>query len=234
MSQDRIDDFDEKLAKILEMKQIKDLKPDRKFAKIYHNWQEAGESTQKMVIKLSQRLGRFVSQNITSQNKGISRLIKEIENMAIKLKTISNNDKNYMEMDKAGIDFSMPMELPLQTSTEKPIIASDIEIALENDIDDSALYNQVFVDKQIIKDNIRKALNLSEQTTLGQVINNNPLKLGLMELISYLSVVSEMKNSRQIDLIYDDTSKEEIKWFDKHLQAIRVAKIPKFTISYEK
>ena len=234
MSQDRIDDFDEKLTKILEMKQIKELKPDKKFAKIYRNWQEAGESTQKMVIKLTQRLGRFVSQNISSQNKGIERLIKKIENMAIKLKTISNNDKNYMDIDKAGIEFSLPMELPLWVSKEKPIITSNIEIGFEKDIDASALYNQVFVDKQIIVENIRKLLNLNEQTTLGQVINENPLSLGLMELISYLSVASEMKNNRQINIICDDTSKEEIKWFDEHLQATRIAKIPKLTISYEK
>lgn len=234
MSQDKIDDFDEKLAKILEMKQIKELKPDKKIAKIYRNWQKAGESTQKMVIKLTQRLSRYVSQNISSQNKSIERLIKRIENMAIKLKTIANNDKNYMDIDKAGIELSMPMELPLWTSSEKPNIVSDIEIGLENDIDDSALYNQVFVDKQSIIDNIRKALNLNEQTTLGQVINNNPLNKGLMELISYFSVASEMQNNRQINIICDNSSKEEIKWLDESLQAIRVAKIPKITISYEK
>ena len=55
-----------------------------------------------------------------------------------------------------------------------------------------------------------------------------------MELISYFSVASEMKNNRQINIICDDTSKEEIRWFDEHLQSIRVAKIPKLTISYEK
>ena len=234
MSQDKIDDFDVKLGKILEMKQIKELKPDKKIAKVYRNWQEAGEATQKMVIKLTQRLGRFVSQNISSQNKGIERLIKKIENMAIKLKTISNNDKNYMDIDKAGIEFSLPMELPLWVSKEKPIITSNIEIGFEKDIDASALYNQVFVDKQNIVENIRKSLNLNEQTTLGQVINENPLSLGLMELISYFSVASEMKNNRQINIICDDTSKEEIRWFDEHLQSIRVAKIPKLTISYEK
>lgn len=233
MSQDKIDEFDEKLSKILKMKQIEELKPDKRVAKIYRNWQEAGESTQKMVVKLSQRLGKFVSQNVSSQNRGIERLIKKIEDMAIKLKNIANNDKNYMEIDKAEIDFSLPMELPLWRPAEKPVITSDIEIGEENDIDASLLFNQVFVDKQILKENIRKSLNLNEITTLGSIIANYPLSLGLMELITYLSVIAEMKNNNQISINCDDENKETVKWYDERLNAERIAKIPKYTISYE-
>lgn len=233
MSQDKIDEFDEKLSKILKMKQIEELKPDKRVAKIYRNWQEAGESTQKMVVKLSQRLGKFVSQNVSSPNRGIERLIKKIEDMAIKLKNIANNDKNYTEIDKAEIDFSLPMELPLWRPAEKPVIASDIEIGEENDIDASLLFNQVFVDKQIIKENIRKSLNLNEITTLGSIIANYPLSLGLMELITYLSVIAEMKNNNQISINCDDENKETVKWYDERLQTERIAKIPKYTISYE-
>ena len=92
------------------------------------------------------------------------------------------------------------MERPLFTPALKPLIA-DIRLLEGNaDVDQSALYAQVVVDKTRVARHIHKALQAHSQITLCELIDGQPLEQGLAELVAYLQLGSEFKAAVDEDI----------------------------------
>ena len=59
------------------------------------------------------------------------------------------------------------------------------------DVDAAALYSQFFVDKGVLAQHIRRALQERTQITLGELLVQHPLRKGLAELVAYLQLAAE-------------------------------------------
>jgi hypothetical protein len=116
---------------------------------------------------------------------------------------------NFMTMNEAAPDIRLPMERPLYIPSLKINIDSVIQTAQEEGIDSQALYDQVYVDKAELLDNIQKELQTQNQITLSAIVDRHPLCRGLAELVTYIAIASENRLT-----IFDDTHPEAIRWLD--------------------
>ena len=129
------------------------------------------------------------------------------------------------EMELAQADIALVMERPLYAPPIRPMIA---ELALhlgDEDIDPSALFEQVMVDKARLTRHIRHALQERTQVTLGELVTTQPLQQGLAELVAYLQLGSD-----NFSIVVDEANSEPIRWHAKAAQGqalIRSARLPR-------
>jgi hypothetical protein len=77
----------------------------------------------------------------------------------------------------------------------------------DEDIDPSALFDQVVVDKARITRHIRQALQDRAQITLSELVSTQPLQQGLAELLAYLQLGSETFRTA-----VDEDTIEPVRW----------------------
>ena len=100
------------------------------------------------------------------------------------------------------------MSNPIKASPAiKPVIADLALLAGDNDIDPSALFDQVVVDKARLARHIRHALQDRAQITLSELVLSQPLQQGLAELVAYLQLGSETFST-----VVDEETSEPIRW----------------------
>ena len=112
-----------------------------------------------------------------------------------------------MDMAESCADIELAMERPLFTPAIKPVIADLALQTGDEDIDPSALFDQVVVDKARLTRHIRHALQDRAQITLSELVANQPLQQGLAELVAYLQLGSEAFNT-----VVDEDTPEPIRW----------------------
>lgn len=215
MSRQRQEEFSERLDKVLDMPSVQSLKPEKRTRRIHHDWLEAGEFTQRTVAQLSQQLRRFLDDQAWLENKRIMEILHGIESKALKhrqaLSQVGLNEI-FTEIDALSADIELPMERPLYNPPAKVKIAN-IELKLgEEDVDSSALYSQVVVDKAALASHVRQALQQKSQVTLSELCLTRPLHQGLAELVAYLELGEERSGGRRFSLIVDEENEEQIIW----------------------
>lgn len=215
------DDFKDTLDRVLKLKPVQEIRMSRNIRHIHHDWINAGAHVQETVAALSQQLRRYVDENFLEEERRINQIVREIEGKAV---LIRNNPPKEWEMEIDGIkpEILLPLDRPLFSPPQRPEIKDDtIKVGLE-DVPAEALFSQVYVDKEKLKDQIGYMLQIQDSITLSQVIAHYPVKLGLSELVTYLVIASE---STQATFHSDDL--EEVSWKDEagKKRVARMAKI---------
>lgn len=205
MSSRRQEELSGMLAQVLTLPAVADLKGARA-QQIHYDWLDAGDHTQRMVAQLSQQLRRFLDDKTWLENRRIMDILRSIETKALSLReNLPSGEAMSIEVATATIE--LPMERPLYPTTLKPIIAHvEVETG-DDDIDMSALYSQVVVDRAQLANHIRQSLQEKTQVTLRELIGERPLQHGLAELLTYLQLSCELFES-----ILDEDTKELITW----------------------
>ena len=104
-------------------------------------------------------------------------------------------------------DIKFPMNKKLYSIPNKIFLD---ELALNNeeiDIDFSALYLQLFMDKNKLKDRINNLLLDREEISLKELVEVYPIKSGLTELLTYFVLAKREINA---EIYYDDLF--ELSW----------------------
>ena len=101
-----------------------------------------------------------------------------------------------MQMDALSPKIVLPFDRPLFTPPA-PSRMDEPELVYDSDQggDDSALYTHISVDKELLSNQIDSLLQEKEEVSLAQVIEVYPIKLGLAELIGYLSIAQDNPNA---------------------------------------
>ncbi|UWG97973.1 DUF3375 domain-containing protein [Dehalobacter sp. DCM] len=221
MSPSYQDDFEETLARVVQLRPVQEMGASRNIRHIHHDWVNAGAHVQETVAALSQQLRRYVDENFLEEERRINQIVREIEGKAV---TVRNNPPIEWEIDIDGVkpDIQLPLDRPLFTPPQRPVIIDDtIDVGTE-DVPAEALFSQVYVDKEKLKSQIAYLLQAQHGITLSKIIEHYPLELGLSELVTYLVIASE---SPQVDFYPDDL--EEVCWKDEkgRVRMARMAKI---------
>jgi hypothetical protein len=77
----------------------------------------------------------------------------------------------------------------------------------EADIDTEVLFSQVIVDRAQLRSNLRRALQEHPRITLAQVCARHPLEHGLAELVAYLQIGAEWRET-----VVDETCTDLVEW----------------------
>jgi molybdopterin-guanine dinucleotide biosynthesis protein A len=206
LSSRRQEELTELLDRVLALPAVSDLNPDTRTRRVHYDWMEAGEHTQRTVAALSQQLRRFLDDQAWLENRRIMDILHAIESKALALRDTPPSGV-LMEMAEANTDIELAMERPLFTPAIKPIIANIALQAGDEDIDPSALFDQVVVDKARLTRHIRHALQDRAQITLSDLVISQPLLHGLAELVVYLQLGSETFTT-----VVDESTTEPIQW----------------------
>jgi hypothetical protein len=206
LSSRRQEELTELLDRVLALPVVADLNPDTRTRRVHYDWMEAGEHTQRTVAALSQQLRRFLDDQAWLENRRIMDILHGIESKALTLRD-APPPGNVMEMAESCADIELAMERPLFTPAIKPVIADLALQTGDEDIDPSALFDQVVVDKARLTRHIRHALQDRAQITLSDLVANQPLQQGLAELVAYLQLGSEAFNT-----VVDEDTPEPIRW----------------------
>ena len=206
MSSTRQEELTELLARVLALPVMADLKPDARTGRVHYDWLEAGEHTQRTVAQLSQQLRRFLDDQAWLENRRIMDILRGIEARALAVRDTPPVGE-IMNLAESSSDVELPMERPLHTPVQKPVIT---DIALETgdvDLDAAALYSQVVVDRAQLAGHIRQALQDRSQVTLRELIESHPLQQGLAEVVAYLQLGSDAFKT-----VVDEDTHEVIAW----------------------
>lgn len=206
LSSRRQEELTELLARVLTLPAVAALNPDTRTLRVHYDWMEAGEHTQRTVAALSQQLRRFLDDQAWLENRRIMDILHGIESKALALRDTPPAG-NAMEIAEACADIKLAMERPLFTPAVKQAIANLVLQVGDEDIDASALFDQVVVDKAQITSHIRHALQERGQISLSELVRARPLQQGLAELIAYLQLGSDVFSTT-----VDEGTSEPIHW----------------------
>jgi len=187
MSSRRQEELSAWLDKVLQLPAVEQLAPDARLRRVHYDWLEAGEYTQRTVAQLSQQLRRFLDDRAFLENRRILELLRGIESKAISLREAPPKG-TLMDIDAMAADIELPLERPLFTPSVKQRLADLTVLAGKDDVDTSPLFEQVVVDKGRLRTNVQRALRYQAQITLRELLEGEPLRQGLAELVAYLEL----------------------------------------------
>ncbi|ANE57455.1 DUF3375 domain-containing protein [Methylomonas sp. DH-1] len=194
MSSRRQEELSALLEKVLALQPVAELRPEARLRRVHYDWLEAGEHTQRTVAELSRQLRRFLDDQAWLENRRIMEILHGIEAKALALRD-NQPSGEVMSISEAAADIELPMERPLYTPTVKPRIASLIPETGDDDLDATALFSQIVIDKTQLARHIRHALQDKPQITLAELCRSHPLQHGLAELVAYLQLGGDSFNT---------------------------------------
>lgn len=195
---------------------------DERMARVHFDWIDASERTQATVRLLSEQLRRFLDDRAWLENRRVFDLLRGIEAKSLRLRGLPLRDLA-MDLDDTAVTVNLPLERPLHRPVAGVAVDSSQAAAGSDDFDSSALVEQLYVDRDELVRQVRSALGPRQQVTLREVVDSNPLRHGLAELVAYLSLVES-----GVDVVFDEERRDEIGWIAGELE--RLADVPR--VSY--
>lgn len=208
MSPARQEELSSLLEQILDLPAIAELGPDRRLARVHYDWLEAGETAQRTVARLSEQLRRYLDEQAWLENRRIMTLLRGIEQSALAIRDQPPGEA-VMQLDESAPRLELAMERPLHNPPVKPRIEQQILVEGVGDIAADALFEQVYVDRERLRAQIRRALQTHRQVALTTLLAQHPLEQGLAELVAYLSLAADDGNA-----VIDETTPQTVLWTD--------------------
>ena len=215
MDVEQIEQLDRLLANLYNIPQIQEMDSERKMENLKYNLLGGGEKSHKILTKLIEQLRRFIDDKLWVENRRILELAQSIEQKAMQIKEKPPTQREFFAIDGVKITVESIASKSLFVPTAKESFSHELkEEVLEVDL--SKLYAQVYVDEQLLKQNIRKLLQQKPQFTLKELNETYPINKGLSEVVVYLKIAQNMKNS------YLDVQRDEMIVEDEHGERKRV------------
>ncbi|HMN21555.1 MAG TPA: DUF3375 domain-containing protein [Ottowia sp.] len=232
MSSRRQEELSQRLGQVLTLPAVAQLSPDPRTRRVHHDWLEAGEHTQRTVAQLSQQLRRFLDDRAFLENRRILDLLRGIEGNALGIRDATPSG-TVMHIDAMGADIELPLERPLFTPNVKPRLTDLALVADEDDIDTTRLFDQIVVDKARLRSAVQRVLRRQPQITLRELLEAEPLRQGLAELVAYLELAHATDRSITLGdfhALIDETAEEPIRWEARNAAGdavMRKARLPR-------
>ena len=206
MSQSRQDELTQLLEDVMALPPVAGLQPDPRLRRVHYDWLDAGEHAQATVALLSQQLRRFLDDQAWLENRRIMDIVRSIEARALGVRD-QMPPGDFMTIDEQSASVTLPMERPLYTPPAKLVLDNLTLLAGEGELDTTALFDQVRIDKALLAGQVRQMLQQRAQVTLSEVLTEHPLQQGLGELVAYLQLASESAQA-----VVDEAVLETVQW----------------------
>ncbi len=209
MSPESQDELSALLDLTFSIDSLGELRDDRRLRRIHHDWMSAGEQTQRTVARLSQQLRRFLDDQAYLENRRIIEILDRIGRRALALRDAPPRG-TFMEIDAIVAELVLSLERPLYTESSDDSISIDLDEEGEITVDISALFEQVSVDTERLRRQLRTILTEVDQASLATVIATYPLQDGLAELMGYFAIAT-----RDAYSVFNDDRNEIVDWIDR-------------------
>ena len=197
MSRNMQEELELLITKINDLPAIQKIKNDTTIDRLKTNLVEAGDKVNRTNDGLLEQLRKFVEQKSLLESKRILNSIDRIESILLEVKDSIEQDFPLLMIDGL-FKSTFIMERPLFKPPVK-ILFQETEIEEgESDAATSALYEQFFIDVEILKENVRSLLKNKPQVSLEEVFIHYKPKKGIAEVLGYMQIASR-ENKHLID-----------------------------------
>jgi len=179
---------------------------DSRLRHIHYDWLDAAERTQATVRQLSEQLRRFLDDQVWFENRRVIDILRDIEARALQVRDAKDVPVG-MQIDAPAPAVTLPMERPLYAPVRKARIDSGDVRPADEETDPAALFEQVYVDPEPLRGCVRQALRQAPQIGLAQLVTDHPIRQGVAELVTYLSL-----KDAAFGLVFDDRHQEQVRW----------------------
>jgi Protein of unknown function (DUF3375) len=179
---------------------------DTRLRHIHYDWLDAAERTQATVRQLSEQLRRFLDDQVWFENRRVIDILRGIEARALQLRDAKDVAVS-TEIDAPAPAITLPMERPLYAPVRKTRLDSQDVRPADEETDPAALFEQVYVDPEPLRAGVRQALRKDPQVGLAQLVADHPIRAGVAELVTYLS----LKDST-FGLVFDERHVDQVRW----------------------
>jgi hypothetical protein len=179
---------------------------DSKLRHIHYDWLDAAQRTQATVRQLSEQLRRFLDDQVWFENRRVIDILRSIEGRALELREAGHVPVT-MELDAPSPTIRLPLERPLYAPVQKARLSSDAVRDADEETDPAALFEQVYVDPEPLRGGVRQVLRGQPQVSLAELVARYPLKQGVAELVTYLSLRDEA-----FAIVYEEQHRDQITW----------------------
>lgn len=185
------------ILKINDLDAIKKLKGDATIDKLKINLVEAGDKVNRTNDGLLEQLRKFVEQKSLLESKRILNSLEWIESHLLDMK--DSIDVNFLLLEIDGLfKPSFIMERPLYKPPSKIIFPETDLKDGESNAGTDALYDQFFIDIELLKENIRQLLKNKAEVSLKEVFRHYKSTKGVAEVLGYMQIASR-ENKHFID-----------------------------------
>ncbi|KAF5049246.1 hypothetical protein DSECCO2_441720 [anaerobic digester metagenome] len=187
------EDLDNTIDYLRTLEPIKEIIKRSGLERISGDWLDGSRYVWTTVEAMSEQLRRYVDENFIEEERRINQVIKNIEMKAISL--VGNIPKGaFMTIDNITPNIILPFDRLLFSPPKKVNIVDDDANYGEQSDSDEALYSHISVDKEQLLSHIKLLIQNEKQVALAQVIEKYPLKYGLTELMTYLTLKDDKLN----------------------------------------
>ena len=191
-------------------------------SRLKFNLIEVGDQVNQSNHKLIAQLRRFLDAQVLLEHKKMNDTIEEFQRLALESKEIIPMKKSFFQLsDKASTDFVL--NRPFFSPAERPVITHE---PIDEGISEgkaTRLFEQVYVDQEQLRKNIRYLLRRQSQVSLEEICQAYPIKKGLSELVTYIEVARKDRKA-----IIDEREENVIEVNDpNHRDQVQHYSVPK-------
>ena len=214
------DKFSLMLENLYKIDTIKEFDKDERLKDLKYDLLLNADKITKISSKLIEQLRRFLDDRVWLENKKILDLCKSIEITALEIKSDSPSKRDFNILQNPKINIDSVYEKSLYSVKEQKEFKHEVkEESIEINLD--TFYDIFFVDETVLQNNINYFLQIQPQCTIIEIIKKFPIKKGISELVGYLSIA---KNSKNSIVLVDE--KQKIKILDENNNT-KIVSIPK-------
>ncbi len=205
ISQSKRDELTKLLGIVCNLPEIKALNRDDFLERIEVNLVDAGDKVNRTNHDMIEQLRRYIDDRSYIENKRIIEIIKGIKHYALQVKDNLPKDKEFFSID-GDPQIGLVMDRPTFNPGKNPEIRSiTLEEGDAGSIDTQALYSQIHINPEQLRQRIHALHKSSTQLTLKQITEVYPIENGLEELIAYFNIAAKsdksVVNDEKVDTI---------------------------------
>lgn len=222
MDLDRQEEMESYIREIFSVPELSAYKNNSLVPRLKISLVDAGDRVNKTTDHLVEQLRKFIELKVFLENRRITEIIKDIEEAALAIKEDPPSGKRFAELDdKPGVSLIMDRR-PYDPPKNPDVNSGNLQEGIA-ETDASALFEQLYVDPQAIRERIRILLRGKQQITLKEITEEVPVEKGLTEIVTYFSVASDLE--KQNKSVIDPNLKETILYErDGHFKEVTVPK----------
>ncbi|MDP3556512.1 MAG: DUF3375 domain-containing protein [Bacteroidota bacterium] len=209
MNPNRQEDLESLIVQILSLEELRDYQRNNQLELLKENLIDSGERVNKTTRVLIDQLRKYLSSQAYLENRRIAEIISDIEKTALEIKNNAPSEKDFLLLDDKTT-LSFPIEQSLWEPTKR-VKLSNVEIEeADDDVQIDALFDQEFINPEVLKDRIKRALRDKAQVSLKDIIMENPIEKGLAEIITYFSLATQ--DEKKNKAVINENNKEQLSY----------------------
>ena len=203
---DEIDGLVDQVYRVLGERNLEG--PDPLLRRLKHHLHQAGRKVVESNRILAEKLNRILAERVIREQRKTRELIAEIKRLA--LLTVDNppQDEAFLAIEgdaRIGAAMARRLSLPQRETLFGAAEQAAGEISAA---DMAALFQQLSVDDRRLRAQIRALLESHSQVSLPEVLERYPVREGLAEIVTYLSLASVVSDGSSDEVSYEREGRE--------------------------